>query len=246
MATSYAPRLSLAAGRARAVPGGAVVVGGDYRALGVVRSLGRRDVPVWVLRQGDDVLAACSRYARRRLPWPDGDEDAQISYLLELADRGADGWALIPSADETAELIGRHHDALGTRFTLTTPPWETLRFACDKRLTYDLASSLGLDVPRTFYPEGRADVERAELTYPVILKPARKEGFNRLTAAKAWRVDDRDALLARYEEACSLVSPETVMVQVGPWPRSWRGGHGSIRRTSAARARTSRPSSATR
>src|SRR5437867_2002655 len=44
---------------------GALVTGADYRALGVVRSLGRRRVPVWVLRSGADMLAATSRYACR-------------------------------------------------------------------------------------------------------------------------------------------------------------------------------------
>jgi D-aspartate ligase len=192
---------------------GAVVLGGDYRALGVVRSLGRRGVPVWVVRQGDDTLAAMSRYARRRLPWPATDEQMQVDYLLGVADEGAHGWALIPSAEETAALIGRHHDVLGSRFRLTTPAWETLRFACDKRLTYALGAALGLAVPWTLYPRDRRDLEDAHLPWPVILKPAFKEGFNRLTAAKAWRVDDRDALLRRYDEACELVAPEVLMIQ---------------------------------
>jgi D-aspartate ligase len=192
---------------------GALVVGADYRALGVVRSLGRRGVPVWVLRHGDDALAAMSRYARRRLPWPRADERVLIDQLLGLADEGADGWVLIPSADETATLIGRHYDVLASRFRLTTPRWETLRFACDKRLTYRLGAALGLDVPWTLYPRDRRDLESAELPWPLILKPAFKERMNRLTAAKAWRVDDRGALLRRYEEACALVGPGALMVQ---------------------------------
>src|SRR4051812_34159679 len=75
-ATRSAPSAPTMAGRT-ARPGGAVVLGGDYRALGVVRSLGRRGVPVWVVREGDDTLAAVSRYASRRLPWPIADERAQ-------------------------------------------------------------------------------------------------------------------------------------------------------------------------
>jgi len=47
----------------------------------------------------------------------------------------------------------------------------------------------------------------------VILKPAVKEDFNRFTAAKAWRVDDRRSLLTRYDEACRFVPRETIMVQ---------------------------------
>jgi predicted ATP-grasp superfamily ATP-dependent carboligase len=205
------PPSRLARGRP---PTGAVVLGGDYRALGVVRSLGRHGVPVWVVRQGDDTLAARSRYAQRHFPWPgDADEDAQVRALARIADQGAEGWALIPSADETASLVARRHAELAGRFVLTTPPWDTLRHAGDKRLTYRLCAELGLDAPATWYPRDRADVEALELDYPVILKPAYHEGFNRLTAAKAWRIDDRAALLRAYDEACTLVTPSILMLQ---------------------------------
>jgi len=197
-------------------PAGALVLGADYRALGVVRSLGRRGVPVWVIRDGDDALAARSRYARRRLDWPRSEANAQLTFLLGLAKNGADGFALIPSGDESAAFVARHHDALSARYAVTVPPWATMRFAYDKRLTYPLARGLGLDVPWTAARRDRADLAdlaAREIRYPVVLKPAFKETFNRLTAAKAWRVDDRAALLRRYDEACALVAPETIMVQ---------------------------------
>ena len=188
---------------------GALVIGADYRALGVVRSLGRRGVPVWVLRGGDDRLAGWSRYAQRTLELADGAD-----FLLELADRhGLDGWTLFPSADETAAMVAREHARLSARYLLTTPPWSVTQYAYDKRLTYPLAQELGLDVPQTWYPRTRDDVAALACTFPVVLKPAVKDGFNRLTAAKAWRVDSRDELIARYDEACTLVDPSTLMVQ---------------------------------
>jgi D-aspartate ligase len=202
-----------ALGRNRLAPG-ALVLGGDYRALGVVRSLGRHGVPVWVVRHGDDRLAAMSRFASRRFPWPGGaDEETQLDALEDIARAGAESWALIPSAEETASLVGRHHEQLSKHFVLTTPAWDVLRYACDKRLTYRLADSLGLDIPATWYPRDRVEVEALDLEYPVILKPAWKEGFNRLTVAKAWHGDGRRALLRAYDEACTMVSPEIVMVQ---------------------------------
>jgi predicted ATP-grasp superfamily ATP-dependent carboligase len=49
--------------------------------------------------------------------------------------------------------------------------------------------------------------------FPAVLKPAVKVSFNRLTAAKAWRVDDRPELLRRYADACTLVDPDVLIVQ---------------------------------
>ena len=188
---------------------GALVIGADYRALGVVRSLGRRGVPAWVLRHGDDRLAGFSRFARRTLPLAEG-----AGFLLSLCDEhGLDGWTLFASSDESAAFVAQHHDELGARFRLTTPPWSVTQYAYDKRLTYPLAESLGLDVPQTWYPQNGNDVAALECDYPVVLKPAIKDGFNRLTAAKAWRVDSRDELLARYSEACTFADPATLMVQ---------------------------------
>jgi D-aspartate ligase len=188
---------------------GALVIGADYRALGVVRSLGRRGVPAWVLQHGDDRLAGCSRFTQRTLPLVDGAD-----FLISLCDEhGLDNWTLFASSDESAAFVAQHHAELGARFRLTTPPWAVTRYAYDKRLTYPLAESLGLDVPQTWYPRSRDDVAALDCAFPVVLKPAVKDGFNRLTAAKAWRVDTQAELIARYDEACTLVDPTTLMVQ---------------------------------
>jgi predicted ATP-grasp superfamily ATP-dependent carboligase len=184
-------------------------VGADYRALGAVRSLGRHGVPVWVLRHGEDRLAGLSRYAQRTIPLVDG-----AGFLLDLADRhGLNGWTLFPSGDETAAMVARSHEQLGERYRLTTPPWAVTRYAYDKRLTYPLADSLGLDVPRTWYPRDRAEVAALACEFPVILKPAVRESLNPLTVAKAWRADARAELLTRYDEACTLVDPAQLIVQ---------------------------------
>src|SRR5262249_13565452 len=84
---------------------GVVVLGSAYRALGVVRSLGRRGVPVVVIRYGDDHLGSLSRYARRTFRLPRDHPDGQIRFLLDLARRQElVGWGLLPTADKTTAL----------------------------------------------------------------------------------------------------------------------------------------------
>ena len=193
------------------MPEGAVVTGASYRALAVVRSLGRRGVPVRVVRSDEHVLAAASRYAGPRLTWP---ETGRVEYLCRLADHeGLHGWVLIPTHDEEAALIARHHDTLAERYRLTTPPWETLRTAYDKRATYAAGVQLGLAQPWTLFPRSAEDLAQAEPHLPVVVKPAYKETANRLTVAKAWRADDAETLRRRYDEACELVDPSILMIQ---------------------------------
>jgi D-aspartate ligase len=193
---------------------GALVIGGDYRGLCVARSLGRRGIPVWVLREGEDSIAATSRHTRRSIPWPSGRESEQADYLLAVGARNRlDGWALFPTGDETAALVARHAGSLSERFRLTTPPWEVMRLAYDKRLTYELAARVGLDFPWTSYPATHERAAVLRSPFPAILKPAFKPRLNRFTHARAWRVEDREQLLARYDEARTLVPPELIMVQ---------------------------------
>jgi D-aspartate ligase len=194
---------------------GAVVTGASYRALAVVRSLGRRGIPVRVVRSDEHAVASSSRYAGPRLHWPaEGGDDARFAFLAELAERdGLHGWVLIPTHDEEAALVARNHDALARCYRLTTPPWEVLCAAYDKRRTHELAARLGLSQPWTIFPAGPADLERADGRFPVVIKPAYKEQANRLTVDKAWRADEPEELRRRFEEACGLVDPSILMVQ---------------------------------
>jgi D-aspartate ligase len=194
---------------------GAIVTGSDYRALALVRSLGRRRIPVLVLTHGDDLLAAKSRYATMQLPFEAESEAERATYLLSLADSmHLDGWVVFPSDDEAAAMLGRQHERLSERLLLSTPPWDVLRWAYDKRLSYRLAQSLDVPYPRT-WPAVQV-LERGhkiELTFPLIIKPAIKEEFNALTAAKAWQVNDYSGLLARLSEATEMVDPELLLLQ---------------------------------
>lgn len=193
---------------------GAIVIGRDYGALGLIRSLGRHDIPVWHLEESAST-ATTSRFVDRRFPWPaDALEEHQLGYLLDLhRDYGLAGWTIFPTSDESAALVARHHDALGERFLLTTPPWDAMRWAYDKRLTHDLASETGVAFPLTHIPRDRDELATLDCPFPMILKPAVKPEWSRLTTAKAWRVDTRDELIARYDEATAIVPADEIMIQ---------------------------------
>jgi predicted ATP-grasp superfamily ATP-dependent carboligase len=203
------------AGRAAQEPRGALLLGSDYRALGVARSLGRRGVPVCALKEPGEPLAALSRYVDRSFHWPQGAGDEErVAHLEALAAReGLAGWALFPTADETAALVARHHERLAGPFVHTSPSWEQVRWAYDKRLTHELADAVGVAAPRTARPLTPAEAAASDVPFPAVLKPAVKESFNRLTAAKAWRVDDREELAARFAEGAEMVPADVLMVQ---------------------------------
>jgi predicted ATP-grasp superfamily ATP-dependent carboligase len=193
---------------------GALVIGGNLNGLSIARSLGRHGVPVWVTTPPNIKLASCSRYTLRTLPWPDAEPEAQVAYLSELAGRyRLDQWVLFPTSDESAALLSKFHTALSRRFRVSTPAWDVLRSAYDKRLTYRLAAEQHVDYPSTIYPATEADLKDVACTFPAILKPATHATINRFTADKAWPVANREELLARYREARELIPPDLILVQ---------------------------------
>jgi D-aspartate ligase len=193
---------------------GAVVVGGDYRGLGIVRSLGRHGVPVWVVRNSGEIQASASRYSRRSFDLEGAGEHEQVAFLLDLADtHGLAAWALFPTGDESAAPIARNHQDLATRYLVTIPAWDTFALGHDKRLTYKLAADLGLEFPRTVPSPTRERLADLDIEFPVIVKPAYREEINRLTLDKAWRADDFPELLRRYDEARALMPSEALLIQ---------------------------------
>ena len=207
------PRGSEVAAPATGVEVGALVLGGDYRALGVVRSLGRRGIPVWLFTD-DHVLAATSRYVRRRLRLPGGGPLARLQFLIRLAEEeGLDGWMLLPTTDANTELASRHHARLSKHFVVSVPAWPALRWAHDKRMSYALAERCGVAHPWTLAPSSEQDLSIASGHFPVVVKPAYKPTTNALTAAKAWPADDLRTLRSAYRKACELVPPSAVLVQ---------------------------------
>jgi D-aspartate ligase len=193
---------------------GALILGGNLNGLTIARSLGRRGIPVWVASPPNVKLASFSRYTQRTVDWPDGDFAAQAGFLLELADKyGLGQWVLLPTSDESAALLAKFHPILSRRFRVSTPTWDALRWAYDKRLTYRLAAEQKVDYPLTFYPATEADLQSAPCDFPAILKPATHAIMNRFTSDKAWAVRNRQELLARYREAREMIPPDLILVQ---------------------------------
>ncbi|HTC61544.1 MAG TPA: hypothetical protein VK709_01770 [Candidatus Saccharimonadales bacterium] len=193
---------------------GALVIGGNLNGLSIARSLGRHGVPVWVVTPSDVKLASFSRYTRRSLPWLNGNQEAQVEYLLGIATRfKLNRWVLFPTSDESAAFLSRFHAPLSRLFRVASPTWDILRWAYDKRFTYRLAADQQVDYPSTIYPAIEADLETANITFPVILKPATHATINRFTTDKAWPVKNCQELLARYREARELIAPNLILLQ---------------------------------
>jgi D-aspartate ligase len=193
---------------------GALVVGGDYVGLGIVRSLGRKGVPVCIV-DDERSIARFSRFATYGERVPDlRDEQRAVETVLEVGSRlGLSGWVLYPTREETVAAFSRNRAMLAQHFRVPTPGWETVRWAWDKRNTYRLADELAIPTPRTWYPQRLEDLDGIDADPPFAIKPGIKEHFFYATKAKAWRADTRSELAERFERAVAVTGPGEIMVQ---------------------------------
>lgn len=198
----------------RSGPPGAVVVGGDYQGLAIVRSLGRRGIPVFVL-DDERSIAPASRYVTGSMRVASLRGAAETIAALEQAERqhGLKGWLLYPTRDETVAAIARARERLAEHYRVTVSPWPAIRAAWDKRETYRLAGELGVAAPRSWMVGALASLDEIDGAPPWVIKPAIKERFFYATGAKAWRADDRAQLHQRVREAGALIGEEEVIVQ---------------------------------
>lgn len=192
---------------------GAIVLGGAHGSLEIVRSLGRRGIPVWLIT-ADNPLAGLSRYADRSLRWRGPRDDGALDYLAELARRhDLNGWVLFAGSDDDVRFAAQNHKPLAALFTLTTPAWDKIRWTHDKRAMNARADELGISYPLTRQVRSCDEFKSLGMSFPVILKPAVREGRNAFVDAKAWRADDETTLCCRFDAAKALVGPDSIMIQ---------------------------------
>jgi D-aspartate ligase len=193
---------------------GAVVIGGDYQGLGIVRSLGRRGVPVLVL-DNEHSVARYSRYAKGAIHVAElRDEAATVAALVELGRRrGLSGWVLFPTRDETVAALSRHRAELAPWFRVATPEWDAVQWIWDKRNTYARARELDIAAPATWLVRSEDELDAVTVDPPYVVKPAIKEHFFYATRVKAWRANSRQELHHAFRRASAQVGAEEVMIQ---------------------------------
>lgn len=193
---------------------GAIVIGGEHPGLGIARSLGRRGIPIIVIDDQHSV-SQFSKYVTRVVRVKDlRDEEKTVESVMQVGQQyGLKGWVLYPTRDETVAAFSRHRDRLAEFFRVTTGCWDTVRWAWDKKNTYDRALELGIPVPHTYNPRTEAELAELYSHLPLAIKPAVKENFFYATGAKAWRAETPDQLNDLYRKAIRQVRAEEILIQ---------------------------------
>jgi D-aspartate ligase len=144
-----------------------------YGTLAATRALGGEGVPVYVADVHRGAPARWSNRVARRLKCPSmSDTEAFLRWLESFGGR-APGAVLYPTSDDAAYLYATRRDALSRSFRMYQPDVETMMTILDKRRLYEAAATVGIDVPRSWFPESEAEVARIGriAPMPLLIKP---------------------------------------------------------------------------
>ena len=143
------------------------------QALVSVRSLGSRNLRVAAAETFDGVPAFSSKWCQHKAVIPAGEGTDNYFACLRQILTATGAKVLIPSSDPTVALLRRHRQSLEqfTHIALAKEP--ALAIAVNKQHTLEIASKLGLLIPRGIQIASASDVEAAlrEVGLPVVVKP---------------------------------------------------------------------------
>lgn len=193
---------------------GAVIIGGDYQGLGILRCLGQQNIPIYLLDK-ELCIGRFSRYTKKFIRCPNVRQKILFfNFLTNLARKeNVEGWIIYPNDDETVYFLSKYKEQLQAYYRIPTPSWNVVKFAYEKKLTYQLAEESGIAIPRTFYPSNLEELRRLDLEFPVIIKPSIKEPFYSKTRRKAVRIDNKKELLREFEKTLSIIDISNIIIQ---------------------------------
>lgn len=183
----------------------------NLSTLAVVRSLGRRRIPVTLVTTNDTDAVVRSRFCRRVefCPYMYDAEQELLAFMLSLGEKHPGQKVLIPAIDECAYFVGKYYRELSEHFLIPAPGWDAVRLVNNKRHQYELAASLNIAIPETYFPTTVEDVVELSArinNYPYVIKP--NVSFEWKLAAmrskakgkKGIRVDTPEELVACAQE----------------------------------------------
>lgn len=195
---------------------GVIVIGDHVQALGIVRSLGRHKIPIFLLNDKNICIGRFSRYGRF-IKTPDmNKENDFINFMNQLAERKhVKNWILMPTNDKGVYLLSKNRDALSENYKVATPNCDIVKYAYNKKLTYSIAEKNNISIPYTSYPENSEELEEIipNIKFPVIIKPAIMHLFFEKTRAKVIMANNKDELKQAYIKASSIIDSSQIMVQ---------------------------------
>ncbi len=146
---------------------------GLRQSLVSIRSLGNRGLHIAALDILSSTPAFSSRWCQRGFVCPSSEaSEGYLTYLEQLLELTGTR-VLISSSDSTVALLRKHRERLEKQVRIALAKEPALTIAVNKEKTLEIASRLGLNVPRGVHVRSADEVKAAlhEIGLPAVVKP---------------------------------------------------------------------------
>lgn len=150
-----------------------VLDAGLRQSLVTVRSLGSRGLRLAALEASESAPALSSRWCQQKIVCPAGEGTKEYLAYLEQVLASTRARVLITSSDGTLALLRQHRDFLEQRVCIALAKEPALAIAINKERTLEIASRLGLAIPKGRQVGTVGDIGAAlrEIGLPAVVKP---------------------------------------------------------------------------
>ena len=193
---------------------GAVITGGDFQGLGVLRTLAQKDIPI-ILLDSDRCISKYSRFKKKFIKSPHPTQaESYRDFLIDLAKKeDIHEWVIFPNSDSVVYVLSKYKDVLEEFYRVPTPDWEVIQNVYIKEKTYQVAEKSGIPIPKTYYPKNLQELMALDLPFPAVIKPSIRDHFYNKTKIKAFKINSKEELIQTYQWVCSIIDPSEVLVQ---------------------------------
>jgi len=193
---------------------GAVIIGSDFQALGIIRCLAEKGVPCYLIEH-ELGISRFSRYCKRKKIEYSllSSSENFVDFLIKIAkEENLKGWVLYPNNDEIVKLVSINRNKLKEWFKIIVPPWEIVEKFYYKQNAYKIAEKISIPIPK-MYTNNLEKLLKEELIFPIVLKPTYRNKYFTKTKKKAIRVDNKEQLLNEFQKMESIIDSSEIIVQ---------------------------------
>lgn len=153
----------------------------NVNALGVLRGLAGKGIPVTLLDVDHHSMVRYSRFVSKRLscPHPQDSEDGFIECLVEYGRHLDHKPVIIPTGDAEVMALARNRDRLDPCYRIPLSPWETVDLLVNKKRFFQEVIRRSIPCPQSYFPESLEEAREvaANIPYPFIIKAAYSHEF---------------------------------------------------------------------
>ena len=189
----------------------AVILSAHLMGYGIIRALGRMNVPLIAVCYQKKDMGYVSKYVDKRVfsPHPEFDEEGFCQCLQELGKETGRS-VLFPADDATLAAVSKKINILEKLFIPGFSSRDVAHKFLVKKYTYKIAEETGVEYPKTYYSAETNHFHNLDLKFPVLVKPCQSHEYVSAFNKKMTVVNDYPHL----EEACRISENQNIEVMI--------------------------------